>query len=353
MSNADLPEVDSSGAKRAIWSTFARALDTELREDTVIRGSSGLEHEVEAIAVDDHHKRVIIVSAEPNPRMAAMMQVDVQATMQDAKVLVARPVAIDLPEVLRRIVQPLGLTEIDIAKARVWLHSLKDNRAENDQLVAGLGVDTALVGSFAMVDTMPAMPQILSLVAQAGQLPWSDIGKIFGETAATGSLDLSALLATDSLGADLHAGICPIPLFEFSPTDIDMFLRGDDIDAVRTRLKGLGIHQYFYPSRDQLALGLIDQGLHAGAEVATIGEIAPALGHPFGESELVDKTNDFVGTLAALKEAGYVAEGELGIEIGESGRTMRSTIKVRPREGLLTKLINRVSVSLSPLDMIK
>jgi hypothetical protein len=344
---------DDDGLKRAMWSTFARALDAELRDDTVIRGSSGLEHDVEAIAVDDLHKRVIIVSAEPNPRIAAMMQVDVQATMTDVRVLVARPVTIDVPELLRRVVQPLGLSEIDIAKARGWLHSIKDQRAESDKLVSGLGIDKALSRSFASFDTIPVMPQILGLITQAGQLPWSDIGKIFGESTATGSLDLSALLATDSLGADLRAGVCPIPLFEFSETDIDMFRRGNDLEAVRARLKALGIHQYFYPPRDQLALGLIDQGLRAGSEIAMIGETAPVLGHPFGESELVDRSSDFVGTLAALKEAGYVAEGELGIEIAESGRTVRSTIKVRPRESLVTKLLNRVSVSISPFDALK
>jgi hypothetical protein len=132
-----------------------------------------------------------------------------------------------------------------------------------------------------------------------------------------------------------------------------MFRRGNDLEAVRARLKALGIHQYFYPPRDQLALGLIDQGLRAGSEIAMIGETAPVLGHPFGESELVDRSSDFVGTLAALKEAGYVAEGELGIEIAESGRTVRSTIKVRPRESLVTKLLNRVSVSISPFDALK
>ena len=353
MSETNVPEIDSVAVKRAIWSTFARALDAELREDTIIRGSSGLEHEVEAIAVDDQHKRVIIVSAEPNPRMAAMMQVDVQATIQDAKVLVARPITFDLPEVLRRVVLPLGLSEIDIAKARAWFHSFKEVRPENERLVANLGVEKALSGSFAMVEAMPALPQILGFVTQAGQLPWKEIGKIFGESAATGSLDLSALLATDSLGADLRAGVCPIPLYEFSETDVETFLRGNDFDGARERLKALGIYQYFYPSRDHVALGLIDQGLHAGTAVARIGDKAPGLGHPFGESELIDKTNDFVGTLAALKEAGYVAEGELGMEVAESGRTVRSTIKVRPREGLLTKLLNRVSVSVSPFDAMK
>lgn len=346
---------ESPVGHQAIWSTFARALDAELRSDTVIRGRSGLEHAVQAIAVDDRNKRVIVVSAEPNPRMAAMMQVDVQATMPDARVLVARPVAIDLPELLRQVIQPLGLTEIDIEKARGWIHALKDDKAANDRLVSGLGVDKALAGSIATLDkaAMPAMPLILGLITQAAELPWSDIGKIFGETAATGSLDLSALLATNSLEADLHAGVCPIPLYELSEEDIELFLSGKDLDAARARLRALGIHQYFFPSRDQLALGLIDQGLRASTEVAAVGDTAPVLGHPFGEAELVGRTDNFVATLAELKAAGFVAEGEFGIEITEPGKTVRGTIKVRPREGLLTKLLNRVSVSLSPFDALK
>lgn len=350
-----MADAENPATGRAIWSTFARALDAELRDDTLIRGSSGLDHAVQAIAVDDAHKRVIIVSAEPNPRMAAMMQVDVQATMPDARVLVARPVAIDLPELLRRVVKPLGLSEIDIASARSWFQALRNDREANDKLVAGLGVDKALEGSFAMFGKadMPVMPLILGLISQAGDLPWSDIGKIFGDTAATGSLDLTALLATDSLGADLRAGVCPIPLYELDEPDIEMFVTGTDLDAVRARLRALGIHQYFFPSRDQLALGLVDQGLRTGSEITQIGETAPLLGHPFGQAELVEKSADFVATLAALKEAGLIAEGELGIEIAEPGRTIRSTIKVRPREGLLTKIINRISVSISPLDLFK
>jgi len=349
----DTPGSDSLRIRRALWATFSRALDTELRSDTVIRGSSGLEHTVEAIAVDDRHKRVIVVSAEPNPRMAAMMQVDIQATMPDSRVLVARPVAVDLPNVLRRVAQPLGLSEIDIAKARAWLQRQKDKSTEEENPIAGLGLEEALSGTLTMANTVPLMPQLLGLLTQAEQLPWREIGEIFGETTASGSLDLSALLATDSLSADLRAGVCPIPLYEFEASDLDMFVRGDDLEAVRARLKSLEIYQYFYPSRDQLALGLVDQGLRAGADVATVGERAPDLGHPFGEAELVDRSGDFVSALAALKEAGYVAEGEFGLEMSQTGSTVRSSIKVRPREGLLTKLLNRVNVSLSPLDLLK
>jgi len=35
---------ESPAANKAICPTFARALDAELRSDTVIRGRSGLEH---------------------------------------------------------------------------------------------------------------------------------------------------------------------------------------------------------------------------------------------------------------------------------------------------------------------
>lgn len=340
---------------RAVWSTFARALGAELRTETVIRGSSGLDHHVQAIAVDDVAGRVIIVSAEANPRMAAMMQVDIQATMPSARVLVARPVAVDLPDVVRRIVQPLGLSEIDVVRARKWFQGWQGDQATNERLLTGLGVDKALEGRFAALSRIdiPAMPQILGLIAQAGQLPWSEIIKIFGESAVGGSLDLSALLATDSLEADLQAGVCPIPLYEFTEDDLDLFLVGSDLDAVRERLRALGIHQYFFPSRDQLALGLVDQGLRASAEIMAVGDTAPMLGHPFGEAELVDQASDFTGTLAALREAGFVAEGELGLEVSEKGRTVRSVIKVRPREGLFTKLLNRVSVSFSPSDLFK
>ncbi|OWK19862.1 hypothetical protein AJ88_38125 [Mesorhizobium amorphae CCBAU 01583] len=61
-----------------------------------IQGASGLTHEVQAIAVDDKGNRVILISSDPNPRTAALMRIDVQSTMPDAKVLVARPLAVDL-----------------------------------------------------------------------------------------------------------------------------------------------------------------------------------------------------------------------------------------------------------------
>ena len=348
---ADLPDERNA---RAIWSSFAQALDCELRDDTVIRGSSGIDHAVQAIAVDDRRKRVIIVSAEPNPRMAAMMQVDVQATMPNARVLVARPVTVDLPDLLRRVVGSLGLGEIDIARARGWIGSLQGDQAQADRVMADSELVNSVTGGLIAPGRagLPAMPQILSFMMQAEALPWSDILAIFKETASTGTLDLSALLATDSMEADLAAGVCPLPLFELDADDMDLLESGRDIAALQERLRALGIYQYFFPARDQVALGLIDKGLRTGAAISAAGRLAPELGHPFGQPELIDGTGDFTTTLEELKEAGYLAEGEINMEISDAGRTVRSTIKVRPREGVLTKLLNRFNVTVSPLDLL-
>ncbi|TIO54792.1 MAG: hypothetical protein E5X98_21595, partial [Mesorhizobium sp.] len=82
--------------KPPIWESFSKALGAEYRPAKEIQGASGLTHEVQAIAVDDKGNRVILISADPNSRTAALMRIDVQATMPDAKVLVARPLAVDL-----------------------------------------------------------------------------------------------------------------------------------------------------------------------------------------------------------------------------------------------------------------
>ena len=95
---------DELDAKRMWKSIGAAAVGVEIRQATSIRGISGQDHPVQAVGVDDKTNRVIIFSAEPNPRIAALMQTDVQATVADAHVLVARPVIFDLSEIARRIV---------------------------------------------------------------------------------------------------------------------------------------------------------------------------------------------------------------------------------------------------------
>ena len=74
-----------------VWSSFAKAIGAELREGDSITGASGLVHPLQALCVDDRTKRLVLFSSEPDPRIAALVQGDIQATMPDVNVLVARP----------------------------------------------------------------------------------------------------------------------------------------------------------------------------------------------------------------------------------------------------------------------
>jgi len=340
--------------KRQLWKILSAALDAELREDTVIRGVSGLNHAVQAIAVDDRTKRVIIVSAEANPRMAALMQVDVQATMSDTKVLVARPVTIDISSMARKIFAPLDMSRIDMAQAQAFVRNIKGLNPEETRSALGPEFIEVIENAKIVLEkvTLPAVNTIQDLIGQAERLPWKEIMAVFEESKTVdGAIDLSSLIATDSIDADLRAGVCPIPLYEFGESDFEIFTSDRRIDDARERLRQFGIRQYFYPPADQVALGLVDQGFSQEQTVARMAEQAPRLGHPFGERELVEPSA-VVDILAQLKALGYVAEGEHGLEVSEKGRIVRSTVRYRPREGLLTKLINRISVSLSPKDFM-
>jgi hypothetical protein len=109
-----VPELSTT----SIWGAFGRALGAEPRTSRTIRGVSGLDHLVEGISVDDKGNRVIVFAAEPNPRVAALMQVDIQATMPTARVLVARPIAFDFAAIARGLVQQVGQPEIDFVQVK-------------------------------------------------------------------------------------------------------------------------------------------------------------------------------------------------------------------------------------------
>jgi hypothetical protein len=102
-----------------LWRTFGLALGAEPRRDhLVVRGASGLDHPVQSLSVDEKGGRLIIVSADPNPRVAALMQGDVQATMPGTRVLVARPVVFDLGILARRFLPDEQSADFNIRERR-------------------------------------------------------------------------------------------------------------------------------------------------------------------------------------------------------------------------------------------
>jgi hypothetical protein len=340
--------------QNALWKTFSLALGAEPRDQLVIRGVSGLDHPVQSLSVDDKGRRLIIVSAEPNPRVAALMQVDVQATLPDTHVLVARPVVFDLGVLARRIFPTGAAAEINFKELQQKLERIEKLGEKRKQKYYQKQLERGLHSAVRALShvPLPALSQIVDVLQQLACLDW----KQFFESASEDDprISFAPLRDIDNMAVDRQHGICPVPLYEFQDRDWELFNTGSRVDDARERLKELGVYQYFFPPADQLALGAVDRGVINRRDIISAVESAPALGHPPGELELVDRVSDVPELLEQLEARKYVAEGEFGYEVTPAGRTERVTVRFRPREGALVKLLNRLSVNIgiSPKDFL-
>src|SRR5262249_30071310 len=93
------------------------------------------------------------------------------------------------------------------------------------------------------------------------------------------------------------------------------------------------------------ALGLIDRAPTRPDELVERIRTAPALGHPLGSMELVAPQTQLTDVLDALKDRGLIVEGEVEQELTPDGESRRATVRFSPKEGVLSKVLNRVTVS--------
>jgi hypothetical protein len=256
---------------RLIWRSISAAVGADLREATTILGASGQNHPVQAIAVDDKSKRVIVFSAEASPRIAALMQADVQATLNDAHVLVARPVIFDLSTILRRA---MGGSDRDF-QVLVDLFSNtagklgKDKQKKfNHLLQNNFGPVLKPLFETAAKVPLPFATQLFDFLEQLMSLNWED--PLTGEPSTHGIITaLMSIRSMDSAEADRRLGVCPIPLYEFSDQDYELLAAGAArVDELQDRLKQMGIYQYFFPAPDQLLLGLTDKNITKDGSLA-------------------------------------------------------------------------------------
>ncbi len=71
------------------------------------------------------------------------------------------------------------------------------------------------------------------------------------------------------------------------------------------------------------------------------------MGHLWGPMELVSGATSPSEVVEALVEGGFLVEGETTYEVTETGKSARTTVRFRPREGLFAKLLARINVTLS------
>lgn len=331
--------------ERDIWKSFCTAVGAEYREHKEIKGSSGLTHAVQAIAVDDKAKRLILVSAEYNPRIAALMRVDVQATLPDVRVLVARPLAVDLAHTARKLFStPDG--KLDMSRATQLGVILAMGDAAEQSLKEAFGPSIAPLMHAISRSKLPILSHVLSGIEQASSINWPTLiaDKPDGIMGVV-EFFLNEFRAIDNLAEDRQQGICPIPTYELTDEEWEMFLSGKNIDHVQERLRTMGVYQYFFPPRDNVALGLIDRGFNTVDLVERGVSIASQQGHLISPNTIVPDAVEIPDLVDELRKRGLTVDAQFeSEELTEDGRTIRKTLKVKPAEGLIEKLSKIISV---------
>jgi hypothetical protein len=346
--------------KTQFWKSFLHAVETEPRDVSVLIGSSGLSHPVVALGVDDKRRRVVIISGEPDARVAAMAHGDIQASMPSIKVIMARPAAVNLGAVAQLLAQLIGKTSIGQEQIN-WLAEHKEDMQKfasehADGIIDRIGNAISgpyMIASLNILATVKEMIQQLALV-EIETKPSQRQDELEGPTVMP-TLHLSRLMALDPVEVDRRMGVCSVPLYDFSPAEVEIMHSGTRIDEVRNSLKERHIFQYFFPAPDHLVLGLAEEQSLKPVDIVDRLSRVPKIGHPYGEMEIVDRKIKITEIINALQERGLLIEGELGVEISESGEKLRSVVRFKPREGLLARISRLISIKidLSLKDILK
>lgn len=318
------------------WDALIRSTRAEPRPVRSIPGLSGVVHELVALGVDDKSKRLIVVSPYADAKTTAMMQSDIQGTLEGTKVIAVRPLALDLSHIVRGVVTVLGRTEFFATelegvsdRSSLVQHAL--HKALNPQVME---IHRALKA--ARVDLRA---QLLSLIEQFMMIEWrlpSSDNRGFG-------LSFDGLRTYDAMKEDKKYGVCPIPLYGFSSDEIEGILTNPSPDDVYELLRDHGIMQYFFPPMDQLVLGGIDSGR---ARLATLREfvgLSDRIGHPVSPGEIVSSVANvkkLEEMLEALVDAGMLRQIDLDYDLSPNGLAARMKVRFAPRESLLMKLSN-------------
>ncbi len=341
-------------SKQIAWNGIITSLGFEVRDYPIIRGSSGLDHRLLSLGVDDKNKRIVLVSSDPDPRIAAMMQIDVQTTMPDTSVLVVRPLVVDLGVIARKVISMLGgpVVKIQHIEGLYKAFEAANEDAKKQILETNIAPFIDPIRTAFKHVTLPTLSQIVSVVHQAAYFDWKGTFeelKVQNELKAlsSGTISLESLAVLDNMKVDREYGLCPIPLYEFNEQDWELFLSGTSPDRICERLTELGVYHYFFPSPDHLALGFIDKGLTSAIRLQETIELAPTKGHPLGPAELLGGTVTLQNLIDDLGGRGFVVEGDLGIEITEAGTKARANVKFRPREGALSRLIRCLNININ------
>lgn len=326
------------------WKNLLKAADASPVPARPIRGASGQRHEALALGIDDNKKRIVIVSGEHDARSAALVQYDIQAAIQGYQVITIRPAAVSMSKFAQALKVLRGSPQLDDKTME-----LLGKDGLTPMVQAGLGPLKSIHEKI----NLKMLPQMLDLIQQLAQIKFesSDFKDSSGK--AKFSFDLTRLVDFDPIAHDREWGVCPVALYDFTETDIETISSGKSADEIIHLLSKHGIYQFFFPSPDHIALGLFDRGIEDPRIIEKEIQTAPTLGHPLGAMEIVDKQTSPLQVIDALRERKLIVEGEVGLELSEDGKKMRYSVKFRPREGIISKLINQFSLRIDLKNLFR
>jgi hypothetical protein len=322
------------------WDGVLRVAGTEPRAAKDLGGASGVRHDALAIGVDDVEKRIIVISAEGEAYGAALAQADIQSATPDYKVIVVRPLIVSVENIASAITGATGTPRISMKSlglpselSEEQMRSLFDRYLSDAAEV----IDRSIHNARSV--TSPSIPQIIKqVIDQLTAIRFESDDEDL-------TIDLTGVTGRSAASLDSRLGICGFPLSEMSEADLDAFLDRQNLDGAREVLRRLGVYQFFFPPPDQLLLGTIDRNASiSDSEQPT--DIAQHLGHPAGRMELVPADTPLTELIDALKDRKLLVEGEVSVELTEEGISQRASVRFTPREGIVSKIINRISVSL-------
>lgn len=336
-----------SDPKKHFWNTFLTALETVPREAKEVRGASGFVHPILAVGVDEARKRTIIVSGDPDARTAALAQSDIQAAMPSSNIVMARPVALNLQSIALSAVSQLGSPRLPLSI--IELLNQPETKERGEKLIRDLLQDTmertGRPFKYVPLNTLSFWKE---LIQQFSLIQFEGFSQKDGQPdiMRTAVVIFERLLLYDPVATDRSGGVCAVPLYDLNEVDFETLARGD-ADFTRACLVRHGVFQYFFPPADQIALAAIDRGeASTAAAISRHVQLAPDLGHPLAPNELVDPKAHVTDLLNALKDRKMVVEGSMSIEVSPAGRSVRSEVKFRPREGVMEKLARVFSIKL-------
>lgn len=351
-------------AKEQFWHGFLRAVETDVRPAQTVRGASGFTHPILAVGVDESRKRTVIISGEPDARTTALAQADIQAAMDGTKVVMARPVPINLRLVAQFLQKELGSTRFALTPAKPVTgrgKRLRKNSTGNEAFSPELSERIkseilergALPFLNAELNTHSVWKELIYQLSFL-QFEGFDTYVAEGGLKQVPAIMFEQLLSFDPVAIDRSSGVCAVPLYELQEGDYELVASGKS-EETKELLARHHVLQYFFPPADQIALATVEQGVTERADVTRRVELASELGHPLAPNELVAMNTKMNELVDELLRKGFLVEGTASMEMSKTGSAVRAEIKYRPREGFLKKLSRVLSmkVDLSLKDVFK